>query len=82
MFLPWIEAEFEMSETTARNMMRVADRFAGKSATIADLAPTALYELAAPSTPESVRSAVEELVIDGEKVTAINLANVSRVSGS
>ena len=28
MFLPWLEAEFGMSDQTARNMMRVADKFA------------------------------------------------------
>jgi hypothetical protein len=54
MFMPWIEAEFEMAERTARNFMNVAERYASKSATVADLAPTALYELAAPSTPEEV----------------------------
>lgn len=56
MFLPWIEAEFEMSET-ANNMMRVATVYGDKSQTVWDLNATALYELAAPSTPESVRTA-------------------------
>jgi hypothetical protein len=36
MFLPWIEAEFEMSERTARKMMSVAEAY-GKSAPNADL---------------------------------------------
>lgn len=53
-FLPWIAAEFEMSERTARDFMQVHERFGGKSAIIADLKPTILYALSAPSTPDSV----------------------------
>jgi hypothetical protein len=53
-FLPWIEAEFGMSEWTARNFMRVAEEFGGKSGTVPDLPPTVLYQLAAPSTPEPI----------------------------
>lgn len=52
-FLPWIESEFRMSDWTAQNMMRVAKSFAGKSEMITDLAPSALYALAAPSTKVS-----------------------------
>jgi len=67
-FLPWIAAEFEMSERTARDFMQVADRFGGKSAIIADLKPTILYALAAPSTPESVVLDITARVEAGEKV--------------
>ena len=50
-FLPWIEAEFGMSEYTARNFMRVGDIY-GKRGTVPDLQPSAL---AAPKTPLEVR---------------------------
>ena len=41
-FLPWIEAEFGMSERSARRFMQVADVYAGKSARLADLNAEAL----------------------------------------
>lgn len=34
---------------------------------------TALYELAAPSTPPEIRDRVEEMIVDGEKVTAVQI---------
>ena len=39
-FLPWIAAEFEMSDRTANDFMNVANRFGGKSEIIADFKPT------------------------------------------
>ncbi len=52
-----------MSNQSSVNFMRVADQF-GKSKTVLDLQPTALYALAAPSTPDAVREAAEELVVE------------------
>ncbi|KKN30667.1 hypothetical protein LCGC14_0831760 [marine sediment metagenome] len=51
----WIEEEFGWKERSARNFMQVAVQF--KTANFADLqiAPSALYILAAPSTPGAVR---------------------------
>ena len=63
MFLPWIEAEFGMSQSTARKIMAVANAYEGKTVMITDLPIAALYELAAPSTPQSVREQVEELIV-------------------
>jgi hypothetical protein len=73
MFLPWIEAEFEMSQRTAYSFMAVAENLGDKLATVANLGPKALYELAAPSTPQAVREQVEELIVDGQKVTAADV---------
>ena len=70
MFLPWIEAEFQMSSVTAQRFMQVSEAFEGKSFTLKHLNASALYELAAPSTPQAVRDQVEELIVDGQKVTA------------
>ena len=64
-FLAWIAAEFEMSEQTARKMMRVAEMYDGKSNLSFDLPPTVLYALAAPSTPDEVREKVEKDVAEG-----------------
>lgn len=69
-FLGWIGAEFGMSEWTARNYMRFAEVYGGISGTVPDLPMGALYELAAPSTPEAVREAVVERAAAGDKVTA------------
>ncbi|KNY18261.1 hypothetical protein AKG11_03780 [Shinella sp. SUS2] len=73
MFLPWIEAEFEMSHKTATSLMNVADRFQGKVETVSGLTVTALYELAAPSTPQPIRDQVEALLVDGQKVTVADI---------
>jgi len=66
-FLPWIEAEFGMSERSARNFMAVAERYAGKSAIVADLNPTALYALA--SAEPDIQARIEEMIAAGEVVT-------------
>ena len=74
-FLPWIEAEFGMSERTARNFMQVHERFGkalnrSKSETVADLeiSQKALYLLASPSTEPEVVDAAMEKAEAGDKV--------------
>jgi septal ring factor EnvC (AmiA/AmiB activator) len=47
----------------------VAERFGDKFDSVSNLSLTALYELAAPSTPEEVRTEVAERVAAGESVT-------------
>jgi hypothetical protein len=68
-FLPWIEAEFGMTRMTASRFMGVAEKF-GKSNTMLHLDPTALYELAAPSTPPEVQIEVERRIAAGEIISA------------
>lgn len=77
-FLPWIEAEFSMSPDTAHNYMRVANTYGDKFGTVRNLAPTALYALAAPSTPTEVRAEVEARSSKGEKVTAAEIEKLKR----
>jgi DNA repair exonuclease SbcCD ATPase subunit len=72
-FLPWVESEFGMAERTARNFISVHSVYGGKSAIVADLNLNALYELAAPSTPEPVRELIEQKLDDGEKVTLADI---------
>lgn len=50
--------------------MRVAAEFGGNSERVTNLSFRALYALAAPSTPESVREEVIERASKGEKITA------------
>jgi hypothetical protein len=57
-FEDWCNTEFQMSSRTVQNMMNVARAFDGKSEIISLLSDTALYALAAPSTPEAARDQV------------------------
>jgi hypothetical protein len=58
-FLAWLHTEFAMSERQARNFMHAVARFGTKPEIIADLSVTIIYELAAPSMPETVIERVE-----------------------
>lgn len=68
-FGTWLEAEFGWTERTAQRFMSVAGRF--KSVAVSDLnfAPSALYLLAAPSTPEPVRKEALARAQSGERIT-------------
>ena len=69
-FLNWLEAEFDWSWDTAKRFMRVVEVF-GQIQHFADLnlAPSALYELAAPSTPEAARSEALARAKAGESIS-------------
>ena len=60
-WLPWLDREFGWKERAAQNFIAVAEA-AGKSAKFADLnvPVSALYLMAAPSTPSAVIEAVAE----------------------
>lgn len=68
-FLPWLQSEFGMSQPMAYNYIHVAERFDGKFINFINLASSALYLLAAPSTPESAVNQALELAESGKKVT-------------
>jgi hypothetical protein len=69
-FGDWCATEFGMSQRTAQNLMNVARTFAGKSETVSLLSDSALYLLAAPSTPEPARAEViEETQATGKSPT-------------
>jgi Protein of unknown function (DUF3102) len=70
-YLTWLAAEFGWSERQAQRFVSVHESF-GKSDNLADLGTvdvSALYLLAAPSTPEPVREAALEKAAAGERVT-------------
>ena len=69
----WLENEFEMSESTALNFMRVAEKFGTKSATVTDFTPKVIYLLAAPSTPDEVVEKAQAVAASGEKVTVADV---------
>lgn len=64
----WLDAEFQWSQDTAGRFMQVAQRF-GQIPQIADFAPTALYLLAAPSTPDEAVEEALERAEGGERIT-------------
>jgi hypothetical protein len=54
-FGEWLLAEFEWTERTAQNFMRVHETFKSEKFSDLRIAPSALYLFASPSTPESAR---------------------------
>ncbi|WP_250126633.1 DUF3102 domain-containing protein [Chroococcidiopsis sp. CCMEE 29] len=64
----WLNAEFEWSQDTATNFIRVAQRFGGNPK-FSEFAPSALYLLAAPSTPDTVRQEALARAEAGEFIT-------------
>ena len=66
-FLPWIEAEFGMTQRTAQNFMQVSEKF--KCETVSHFGPKVLYLLSAPSTPEPVIAQATAKAATGETVT-------------
>ncbi len=68
-FRDWLKAEFNWGAWTATKFMQVADRFAGTNYSHLDIAPSALYDLAAPSTPQAARDEVLERAAAGESIS-------------
>jgi len=69
-FLDWLAAEFGWHRFTANRFMQVAEVFADlEMSQIVTFAPSALYLLAAPSTPETARAEALERVATGEAIT-------------
>ncbi len=54
-FQGWIKAEFDWTRQTAYRFMQVAERFKGCN-NLLQVAPSALYLLASPSTPDEARA--------------------------
>ncbi len=70
-FQNWLRSEFEWSEQTARQFMQVyrwSKTLENKNFVFSQLGTSALYLLAAPSTPSEAREEVLNLVEVGKKV--------------
>ena len=68
-WVPWLEAEFGMSQDWAGRAMQVAGKYPN-SEPVRNLGAKALFLLAADNTPEEVRDEVTARVEAGERVTA------------
>jgi hypothetical protein len=78
-WLPWLEREFGWKEQTARNFMNVAGRFKSTKIGDLDINLTALYLLAAPSTPTEV---VEEVMARASASEAITKEDVAQTTSA
>ena len=70
-FLAWLKAEFGWSQRTAYNFINVYETFGDRFAKLAkvDIATSVLYQLAAPSVPEALRTEVLKAAASGQKIT-------------
>ena len=68
-FGDWLKAEFDWGEWTARKFMQVARRFKSVKFTDLDIAASALYILAADSTPEAARLEALNRASLGEQIS-------------
>lgn len=68
-FESWLKDEFDWSRQTAYRFIWVAERFAGECNNLLQVAPSALYLLSAPSTPETARLEAIERATSGEPIT-------------
>ncbi|NEQ47705.1 MAG: DUF3102 domain-containing protein [Leptolyngbya sp. SIOISBB] len=70
-FLTWLKAEFGWSQRTAYNFINVYETFGDRFAKLAkvDIATSVLYQLAAPSVPEELRTEVLQAAASGQKIT-------------
>ncbi|VTR94016.1 Uncharacterized protein OS=Magnetococcus sp. (strain MC-1) GN=Mmc1_1231 PE=4 SV=1: DUF3102 [Gemmata massiliana] len=68
---PWLVAEAQLSSRTAQRLVAVGNVFGHLSdSTILNFTPTALYQLAEPGVPQSIREYAVLQAQDGEEVTA------------
>ena len=70
-FVAWLENEFDWTVRTANRFMSVANQFSSKkdNLSFSNFAPSALYQLAAPSTADEVREEAIKRAEAGEKIT-------------
>jgi hypothetical protein len=65
----WLEGEFDWNERMARRFMSVAETFKTDNLSDLNFAPSALYLLAAPSTPDEAREEAIARAQSGEAIT-------------
>jgi hypothetical protein len=81
-FGPWLAAEFGWTDRTALRFMQCYEFVSSNPTPMSDLVrhldPTGLYELAAPSTPESARQEVLDRVKQGGLVSTAEVKTIVR----
>jgi len=74
----WLRDECDPGERTAQNFMAVGERFKNENFADLNIAPSALYMLASPSTPDDIRQSILEQARSGARIT---LAAVQQAIG-
>lgn len=67
-FLNWLEIEFGWSDQTARRYIHVAIKF-NNLLNLDHYATSAMYLLAAPSTPDAVLDRAQEMTVEGQYIS-------------
>ena len=84
-FGTWLAAEFRWTARTAQRFIRVADTFKSDNLSDLEIAPSALYMLAAPSTPAGARQEAIVRAKAGEPIsykTSRDIVNSYKSSSS
>ena len=68
-FRNWLKSEFNWSVSSATKFMQVSEQFKNVNFTHFNFSTSALYILAAPSTPESARQHALDVASQGENIT-------------
>ena len=68
-FENWLKAEFDWTQMTANRFMNVSRKFESNNLLDLSIAPSALYLLAAPSTPNAAREEAIARAEAGEQIT-------------
>lgn len=80
-FVTWLQAEFAWTPRTAYNFINVYETFRDfENFSEIDVAASALYLLAAPSTSQDVRDAFLKQALSGEKITHKNVQKAIKAS--
>jgi len=74
--LPWLEREFGWTEMTATRFINVYDMSKSNKLLDLELPISALYLLAAPSTPQEARDEIIELAQAGEKIPVVEAKRI------
>ncbi|MEM7590591.1 MAG: DUF3102 domain-containing protein [Cyanobacteria bacterium P01_A01_bin.83] len=75
-FYLWLETEIGLNYRTANRFMSVAERFKSEQLLDLDILPSALYELSAPSVPET---ATEEALLRAKQGEKINVDTAKKI---
>lgn len=68
-FISWLKFEFNWSVSSATKFMQVSEQFKNVNFTYFNFDSSALYILAAPSTPESARLDAMKIASEGKNIT-------------
>lgn len=72
----WLEIEFGLSERMAQRFVNVRERLGAKSDKLSVLIPSALYMLAAKSTPDEAIEVIEQQIDTGQRIGVAQVKTV------